>query len=320
MASDSGLRGRLAVGFLAGLALLAWRSGSEVVSPEQVELGRYDMARQVFRELADKAGNQLTASEKSTVRNSVQQLQQASSLKEPGQALINSHSPVTRVVYLFEQNAHVDRIRLDGGEAVVERAWPTSERLVLVRFAMDGLDADAVPQFVYREVDLAAPRAVTMDRAKTTYAVIYVKNARPGANAATVPVVAGGAEVGKLRLAIRLPEAGQLRVAISDDGRPTPAVVGLYTADARALVPPQGISFDAAGFSYRAGRLRPYNAVRVWPGTPEQRQVAIVDGGFRMDVPAGDYTLIVGKGFEFTPEVRTVKVRAGAETAERGWS
>jgi len=56
--------------------------------------------------------------------------------------------------------------------------------------------------------------------------------------------------------------------------------------------------------------------MRYWPGGDSERQVFFVDGGFSLDAPAGDYKLIVGKGFEYETAVQTVRIGSG-ENAER---
>src|SRR5215831_10932174 len=100
------------------------------------------------------------------------------------------------------------------------------------------------------------------------------------------------------------------------DGKATAGVAGLYSTDHRLVVPTQALSFDEGGFAYRPGRVRPYRASHYWPGTADERQVFFVDGGFSMAVPAGTYKLIVGKGFEYIPEVRTVEIEPGANSTQ----
>ncbi|MCX6624198.1 MAG: CehA/McbA family metallohydrolase [Acidobacteria bacterium] len=315
-------RTKMAVVFLAALGAAQWRAGTEVVAPEEVELGRYDVARGVLRELLDKSGELLGAAEKQSVRDTLAQLNQAFAREGGTRAvLINSHSPISRAVYLFERNSNVERIWAGGAEvagAVIERSWPSSDGLLLVRIGMEGMDGDNAPQFVYRELDLHSPvPQIKLDRARSSYAVIWVKNARPGRNRVVAPVLSGGKEVARLDLAVNVPEPGRLRVAIVYAGKPTPAVVGLYAADHRLVVPAGAISFDNAGFTYRAGQVRPYYSMHCWPGAQNERQVFFVDGGFALSVPAGRYKLIVGKGFEYTPVTTEIDIGPGGEVEQK---
>ena len=119
-------------------------------------------------------------------------------------------------------------------------------------------------------------------------------------------------------MTIAVPPAGRLQVTIEDDasGKATSAVAGLYSPDHHLSVPADALPFDEGGFVYRPGRTRQYSTSHYWPGIAEERQVFFVTGGFSIAVPAGVYKLIVGKGFEYTPEVRSIRVEPGGSSAE----
>lgn len=314
------LRTRITLLFLAALAIAAWRAGTESVAPDEVELGRCDAARGALRQLLSYGGSLLSQNEKTTVRDTIAQLNQAFASGGGTRAtLLNCHSPISRVVYIFEQNPHVERLWAAGegpATAAIERSWPSTEGLILLRLGLAGLDGDNAPQFVFRDLDLSTPREIKLDRARTSYLAVHIEGAKPGRSHRTVPVIAGGREVARLDLNVDVPVPGRLRVTIVDDasGQTTPAVAGLYAADKQLVVPADAIRFDNAGFAYRSGQLRPYYSMHYWPGTAEERQVFFVPGSFTLSLPAGRYKLIVGKGFEYTPVAATPEIAAGRET------
>ncbi|MCC7499359.1 MAG: CehA/McbA family metallohydrolase [Bryobacterales bacterium] len=313
-------RTRIVVVFLVALAFAAWRARTETVSSDEVELGRYDVARGTFRQLLNHAGDLLNQSEKSGLRDTLAHLNQAFDRQGGTRGiLINCHSPISRAVYLFEQNSHVERVWAAGSSPVavpLRRSWPSAEGLILLRLGLPDLDGDNAPQFAFREVSLKANDAIKLDRARTSYMVIRVMDATPGRNSRPVPVMAGGREVARLQLSVDVPEPGRLRVTITDpaSGGTTPAVVGIYAADHQLVIPPDAVRFDKAGFAYRAGQARPYFTMHYWPGTTDEKQVFFVPGSFALSLPAGHYKLIVGKGFEYAPVTRILEISAGSET------
>src|SRR5262249_52700131 len=152
---------------------------------------------------------------------------------------------------------------------------------------------------------------------QAVYIVLSIENIPPGSTTLPVTLRSNGREIAKVPVTIDVPPVGHLKVAIVDEaGKPAAAVAGLYGANNRVVAPAEAGSFDDAGYVYRPGRTRPYQSMRYWPGGNSERQVFFVEGGFTMPLPAGDYKLIIGKGFEYETVVQSVHLAAG-ENAER---
>jgi len=224
---------------------------------------------------------------------------------------------MARVLYVLESSALVERLWLDEGAAapkrVVSRRWPVGSGLLLLRIGRTGTETDTTPEFVYRAVDLAADRAPVLrfGSAQTVYAILSFENARPGNTTVPVRLQSGGHDLSQVDVMIDVPPAGHLQVTIEDAAsrKATGAVAGLYARDHQLAVPPEALPFDEGGFVYRPGSVRQYRSSHYWPGTADERRVFFVDGGFSMAVPAGTDKLIVGKGFEYIPEVRSIVLR-----------
>jgi len=98
---------------------------------------------------------------------------------------------------------------------------------------------------------------------------------------------------------------------LNRDGKPTPARVGLYDASGRMPVP----SSDAVpimdhGYLKREHFFIP--GMGRWPG--KGRYVFYTDGQYSADLPAGDYQLVISKGFEYFQIDREASLTAGETT------
>ena len=116
----------------------------------------------------------------------------------------------------------------------------------------------------------------------------------------------------------------ELVVSILDGGRPAAAAVRLYDQQGRLIIPENALDFGGLGHLYSAGALIHYAD---WTSTrvrsqdpffgssyfraqhPPRTACFFVEGGFRVQVAAGRYTLAVSKGLEYTPVERTIEVR-----------
>jgi hypothetical protein len=150
---------------------------------------------------------------------------------------------------------------------------------------------------------------------------------------------------GILGLAAVLPAAELPDDLRATDGRPVVAAVRLYDREGRLQIPAAAVDLGGMGFHYTAGDLIHYAdwtspCVRSqdpffgssWfrqqhpPGTA----CFFVKSGFQIELPAGDYRLVVNKGLEYTPVERTIKMERAArretvtlsrwvDMAARGW-
>jgi hypothetical protein len=319
-----------------------WRLDRPAQSQGELEMARYKRVAGIVRELLDRAGASFSASEQRALRDAVQQFQTgfASASVDLPQArglCPQCENAMPRILPILDGAGLTERLWLDAAKPLarrIERWWPGGGGVVILRLGAPGSELDVVPEFLAKEFDLtrASTGELQVPAARTVYAVVYLEGAAPGANAFALKVLAAGREVAQLEILPRVPASGELKISITDaaTGAPTAAVMGLYAADQRIVVPPQAISFDDAGFSYRKGQVRHY-PVRYWAGDAPQRKAFFVEGGFSLKLPEGDYTLIAGKGPEYEPVVQNVRVVSGGaversialkrwiDMAARGW-
>jgi hypothetical protein len=324
------------------LAVAFWRLDRPAKSDGELEMARYKRVPGIVRELLDRGGASFSASEQRTLRDAVQQFQigftsPSVDLPQARGLCPQCENAMARVLTILDGAGLTQRIWLEAAKPIAQRIeprWPTGGGVVILRLGVPGSEFDVVPEFLAKEFDLA--RASTgelqIPSARTVYAVVYLEGAAPGAHTFALKVLAAGREVAQLEILPRVPASGELKVSFTDaaTGTPTAAVVGLYAADKRIMVPPQAISFDEAGFSYQKGQARPYN-VRYWAGDASQRRAFFVEGGFSLKLPEGDYTLIAGKGPEYEPVVQNIRMASGGavernvalkrwiDMAARGW-
>ena len=309
------------------LALAFWRLDRPAQTEGELAMARYRKAQGIVRELLDRAGDSFNASEQRILRDAAQQFQTGFAsppvnLPQARGLCPQCENAMARTLPVLDGAGITERLWLNGGKPTVhrvERAWPAGSGTILLRLGAPGSEFDTAPEFLAKEFDLAQSSTgeLQVPSARTVYAVAYIEGAKPGPNTFTLKIVSSGREVAQVEVLGQVPEAGELKVSVADlsSGTPAAAAVGLYAGGTRIVVPPQAIRFDNAGFAYRKGQVRPY-WVRYWPGDLNQRRVFFVDGGFSLKLPAGDYTLMAGKGPEYEPVVEQVRVPPGG-TAER---
>jgi hypothetical protein len=293
-----------------------WRLDRPAQSQGDLEMARYKRVPGVVRELLDRGGESFSASEQRTLRDAVQQFQTgfaspSVNLPQARGLCPQCENAMARIRPILDGTGLTERLWLDATKPLsqrIERRWPTGRGVVILRLGAPGSEFDTVPEFLAKEFDLA--RASTgelqVPAARTVYAVVYLEDGAPGANAFALKVLAAGREVAQLEILPRVPAAGELKVSIADGatGAPTAAAGGLYGADQRMVVPPQAISFDEAGFSYRKGQTRPYN-VRYWAGDTSQRRAFFVEGGFSLKLPKATTRSLPAKAPNTSPWFRT---------------
>ena len=300
------------------------------MKPAESDVGRYETVAGPLRELLDKAGDLFAGLDRQVLRDNVLQIAARvtvwnGSSKDAAaeKSLRTGCDPaLLQITAILDRSAATERLWLDGRGAsprlAIHRRWPVGGGMLILHIGQKGSETDTLPQFVSASVDLAeTPSPVLrLNAAPRIYAIVFFENAKPGTNAVPLSLTSNGRELAKLALTVAVPPAGHLKVAILDEtSKPTAAVGGLYASDHRLAVPPDALRFDEAGYSYRPGRTRAYQTSHYWPGSLNERQVFFVDGGFSVDLPAGNYKLILGKGFEYAPSITTIRIEPGADTA-----
>lgn len=224
-------------------------------------------------------------------------------------------------------DASAETIRVWQPEIEVRKRWPSRSSVLILRVGQPGAETDIVPDFVIHEVDGGTSNSalIELPQARTVYAAVLFENVPSGAHDIHLRLSAGGKQFAVVNLTTEVPASGRLKVECVDaeTAKVSPAVIGLYSSNSQLAVPSQALSFEAGGFRYQqeglpseAVRVRPYQQVRYWPGSSEQQRVFFVDGKFDVELPEGDYTLIVGKGFEYAPQLKSIHVRANAQRTE----
>jgi hypothetical protein len=255
---------------------------------------------------------------------------------EPGRARIEEQSRVLNQMAWARVHRVLDS--LDGVERVVlaqaarvgrARRWASGSGTVLLRFDTPQPVHHEVPGIIARTIDLrrGAPEPITVEPG-TTWAFLYFEGALSG----EVPItIRSNGATASLRIPVHVEPPGRLQVRIAENGTPTPAAVGLFSSDGHLVCIDTAIFLYDTGPGDCGGRVRPYAQSHHWPGQMEMARASFVDGEFSVEAPAGEYTLIVAKGFEYIPERRSVRITA-AETrtenvqmrrwtdmAARGW-
>ena len=324
-------RCRFALLFLLSIAAALWRADDPAQAVDQADQRRYERARGVLRTLLDRHPQSLGSGTRERLAAPLQQLQAATANWGP-RSIPGAEAAMMRILALLDHSAAVERITLTSAGPEPPRLAPrrlfSGEGALIVRIARPGPEDDSVPDFVLVESDLSAnPAGIDIEcgSARTVYAVVLLENAVPGLRRLTLQLRSQKDLVAALPLAVEVPKSGRLEVALLDAGmgQPTPAVAGLYSSDGQLVIPSQALSFSQGGFQYPVSssrqalmKSRPYEQAHYWPASSSARRVFFVDGRFALDLPEGDYTVIAGKGFEYTPVTRAIRVHAGATTAE----
>lgn len=322
---------RVRIGLLFALCLVValWQSAREGRAADERELRRYQRCRSVTQELLNRNPGIYSDEERARLRDGVQRLQTeiAAWTRDPAAAQAGAEIALTRIRDVLDRSGHTARVWLPAVPAALSRSLPYSSGTVVLHLARPGDPADTVADFVSRDADASNPEAAVVDTGDATriYAVLFLDNLKPGAQNVSLKLAAGPRTIGFLRLEVRTPGAGRLKVSLSDGrtGAPTAAAVGLYAPDNQLVTPAEALSFAEGGFTYpdrsqgpRVFKVRPYRQVRSWPGGAGQHHAFFVDGEFSVEAPEGEYTLIAGKGPEYLPQVRKVRIRAGEQQQE----
>lgn len=102
-----------------------------------------------------------------------------------------------------------------------------------------------------------------------------------------------------------------LKLTVNDEnGQPSPVRVGLYNSSGRLVMP----SDDALAFVrlYGHDKRRAFqlgNNAEHWPGLA--KYIFYIDGNYSVDLPAGDYQLVISKGFEYELVNQAISIKAG---------
>jgi len=314
----------IATAFVLSLFLALARFGRQAAADGPSDLERYDRARRVMRDLIDRFPRALP--ENARVAESIAQLPLMPfgwPADAEDRARSAAQTAILRIVTALELSDVLVRLSPDRS-VTVRRRWPAGTGVVV--FRVDGAP-DEAPDFVRKDVE-GKPNAMVDIRVHdsgTTFAVLTFADLPSGLH--RIPVTlrrAGGAFAPVVE--VDVPPAARLNVVVTErkSGQPTPAVAAVYTREGHLMVPDSALSFDNAGFRYaeegyrqRRGKARSYAQSHYWPFGAGQRKAFFVDGGFDIQIPEGEYTVVVGKGFEYTPVVRSVRVDAGSPRNER---
>ena len=315
------MRRRLMI--LAGfLALLAGAFHIAAVSREDnEEIRQFERARNGIRgilALAEGAFNDVQRAQLDTVIITLQMsIEYWQAANENDRDLIersrnNCTSAITRAQWILDSVQQIARVSISGGEVSpreVQGTVPNGPGPIILRVTQNDAHPGDLPGFAG-----ARDGEVRLTPVETTYVVLQVPDPHAGINRIPLRMISANGAAVRLTLLAEAPSTGGLHVQVVDagSGAVTPAVIGLYGRDQHFFVPDEAVSFDSGGFSYSAGRTRPNREVRYWPGSQDQRRVFFSGGDFTLKVPEGAYTLIIGKGMEYSPIVEKVEVKAGA--------
>ncbi len=226
----------------------------------------------------------------------------------------NCVGAVTRAQWVLDSAEQIARISLGGGEAApreIHARLPYGAGNIILRVTQPNAAPGDMPGFVRARAD----GEVRLGPAQTSYVLLTIASPRP-----EIPVrLVSATGQSSVKLTVETPPTGALNVQVVDAGsqHTTPAVVGVYGRDDHLFVPQEALAFDDGGFTYSPGHVRGNREVRYWPGNPNQRRVFFSSGEFSFNVPEGRYTVIVGKGMEYSPITQTVEVKAGSTVAQK---
>ena len=328
---------------LLGVIVVSLPAGSHVL-PKQgpptggpadsAELSRYERCRALLRVLLTRFPHAVPEHGETPLLEALQRLQAAtanwasargSSTEIVSRSRESAEIALMRILSVLDASA--ETVRVWQPEIEVRKRWPSRSGVLILRFGQPGAETDIVPDFVIQEVDAGSADSALIEvpQARTVYAAVLFYNVASGAHDMHLRLSAGGKQFARVNLTTEVPASGRLKVECLDarTGEVSAAVIGLYSSNGQLAVPPQALSFEAAGFRYQqdgfpseASRVRPYQQVRYWPGSAEQQRVFFVDGKFDLELLEGDYILIVGKGFEYAPQLKSIHVQSDAERTE----
>jgi len=312
------MRTRLTAVFCLALLGAWWRTRGE--SAVKTEIQQYGAALRAIEELLRRNESIIPPRDRKvlweaaeTFRSTTEYWSQASGPSTPVTEAFRDHCRIAMMLVTGVLDSLPEVERIAGEAAAIRRGFLSSGGALLLRFQRSTPDAESIPRFLIATVDPARGKTVELrgDGAPVVYAFVFVENAAPG----DTPLEIRLDRSVRVQATVAVPRPGRLTVRIIASGKATPAVAGLYTAGGQLQVPEQAIGFGQGGLLYSDVRFRPYENVRYWPGDTSSPQVFFVDGGFTIEAPAGEYRLVVGKGFEYVPVERAVRASAG-ETSE----
>lgn len=230
----------------------------------------------------------------------------------------NCAGAVTRAQWVLDSAEQIARVSINDVEASprdIHGRLPYGPGNIILRVTQNDAHPGDLPGFAAARADAE----VRLGPVQTTYISLTIPHPHPGTNRIPLRLTSANGAAVSIELMAEAPATGGLHVQVVDAGSQnvTPAVVGVYGRDQHVFVPDEAVAFDSGGFSYSGGRIRPNREVRYWPGTPNQRRVFFSSGEFTLNVPEGEYTVIVGKGMEYSPVVQKVEVKAGSTVTQK---
>jgi hypothetical protein len=109
-------------------------------------------------------------------------------------------------------------------------------------------------------------------------------------------------------------DAGRLHLAITHNGEPTPARIGIYDSTGRMPLPgDSAVAIHHYDEVTRQIFLREtFATVQPWPH--DNRRIFYIDGDYETELPEGRYDVVVTKGPEYRRVVTEVEITGGATT------
>src|SRR5882724_1359359 len=150
-------RARVFVLFGVCLSLAYWRASTQTTPAGESDLQRYSRAVGPLREVLDKSGDLLSATEKPIVRDGVQQIMARftlpSGVREDPAAVksvrLGCELAMGKIVAALDGSGAVERLWLEKGQTAplraIRRRWPLGSGLVLLRLGRPGPETDIVP-------------------------------------------------------------------------------------------------------------------------------------------------------------------------------
>ena len=277
------------------------------------DLRRYENARDGIRAIANHADGLFSEDDRARLDLQLVALQQSigfwhtalDNATTVALAKRNCSGALSNVLWLFDSTPRILRLSINNGVAEpseVHTRLPYGAGAIVLRISQSGVAPGDIPAFVRAN----SQEEIHLGQAEVSYAMLAVPNPAPGTNRIPLRVTDAGGQTATVNLTVEAPPTGTLHIRLE-----SPAVVGVYGEDDHLFVPENAVAFDDGGFVYTPGRSRPNLEARYWPGSPKQHRVFFSSGEFSLKVPEGRYTIIAGKGMEFTPIVESVEVRAG---------
>ena len=293
--------------------------------PQAGDFDRFGNAATALREYWERFGHHFPAARRDVLGQAIHQLivvgwdDKGGGATHDEVALSIAQTALAKILPILDWDPETVRLSL-GNVAepmILRRHFASGTGALLLRIDQPGIIADTTPEFIVREMDLAAGDVpeIHIPPGRTGYLILYFENVPSGTGRFHIRVSRDDLAAEALLIA-EVPRSGRLSVRILDEGgRVVPAIAGLYASDRQIVVPKEAVSFDESGAAYRRGRLRPYAQPRYWPGDGRWGRAFIVGGEFSIAAPSGEYTLVVGKGTEYLPVTTPVVIPADGDAS-----